>query len=59
MTASYRKIRILIKTGFIIIDYTIKVIRNKSAKDQGYLFKIHSKDLNLLFDKEDVYELGL
>ena len=37
----------------------VKEIRNKGAKDQGYLFKIHSKDLNLLFDKEDEYELGL
>ena len=51
--------RILIETGVITVDYTIKEIRNKSAKDQGYLFKIHSKDLNLLFDKEDEYELGL
>ena len=50
--------RILIETGVITVDYTIKEIRNKGAKDKGYSFRIHSKDLNLLFDKEDEYELG-
>ena len=50
--------KILIENGIITLDYTIKEVRNKAAKDKGYLFKIHPKNLELLFDKEEEYTLG-
>ena len=51
--------KILIANGVITLDYTIKEVRNKAAKDQGYLFKIHPKNLDLLFDQEEEYILGI
>ena len=45
----------LIETGVVTIDYTIKEIKPNVAKDQGYLFKISSSDLDLLFAKVDKF----
>ncbi len=47
----------LIETGIVTLDYTIKEIQTGAAKDQGYLFKISSKNLDLLFSKVEHYEL--
>ena len=47
----------LIETGRITLDYTIKEKPNGGVKDQGYLFKIHSKDLELLFTFVKNYSL--
>jgi len=43
------KLPLLIETGVVSLDYTIKETKNGGAKDQGYLFKIRQKDLSLLF----------
>ena len=48
---------ILIETGVITLDYTIKELKPGVAKDQGYLFKISSKNLDLLFSKVEQYSL--
>ena len=50
--------RVLIESGQITLDYTIKEVKKGVAKDQGYLFKIHSKNLNLLFNRVEEYQLG-
>lgn len=50
--------RILIESGQITVDYTIKEAKKGVAKDQGYLFKIHSENLNLLFNRVEEYQLG-
>ena len=50
--------RILIESGHITLDYTIKEAKKGVAKDQGYLFKIHSENLNLLFNSVQEYQLG-
>ena len=47
----------LIETGVITLDYTIKEAKPGVAKDQGYLFKISSKNLDLLFTSVDTYSL--
>lgn len=47
----------LIETGVISLDYTIKELKPNVAKDQGYLFKISSKNLDLLFSKVNHYPL--
>ena len=47
----------LIETGVITLDYTIKETKSGTAKDQGYLFKISSKELDLLFSRVDEYSL--
>lgn len=43
----------LLETGVITLDYTIKESKPGVAKDQGYLFKMSSKDLDLLFSRVD------
>ena len=48
----------LIETGVITLDYTIKEAKKNVAKDQGYLFKISSKNLDLLFSKISHYSLA-
>ena len=50
--------RILIESGQITVDYTIKEAKKGVAKDQGYLFRIHSENLNLLFNRVEEYQLG-
>ena len=40
---------ILLNEGIISLDYTIKEKKTGIAKDQGYLFKISSKNLDMLF----------
>ena len=47
----------LIETGVITLDYTIKEAKKNVAKDQGYLFKISSKNLDLLFSRISHYSL--
>jgi len=47
----------LIETGVITLDYTIKEFKPGVAKDQGYLFKISPKNLDLLFSKFENYSL--
>ena len=47
----------LIETGVVTLDYTIKETKTGAAKDQGYLFKIASKNLDLLFSKVEHYSL--
>ena len=47
----------LIETGVVTLDYTIKESKPNVAKDQGYLFKISSSNLDLLFSKVDYYSL--
>jgi len=49
---------ILIELGVITLDYTIAEKSPGVAKDQGYLFKINSKDLNLLFTSVKHYDLS-
>ncbi len=49
---------ILIETGVITLDYTMKEVGKGGVKDQGYLFKIGSKNLNLLFERVENFELG-
>ena len=48
---------ILLESGAITLDYTIKEKSRGVAKDQGYLFKISSKNLNLLFTRLEEYQL--
>ena len=39
----------LLETGIITLDYTIKELDSGAAKDKGYLFKISTNNLDLLF----------
>ncbi len=48
---------LLLASGTVTIDYTIKGLSNGSAKDQGYLFKIKPDDLELLFSTPREYSL--
>jgi hypothetical protein len=48
---------ILLKTGIITLDYTIKELKPGTAKDQGYLFKISPNNLDLLFSSVNQYSL--
>lgn len=48
---------ILLELGVITLDYTIKETVSGGAKDQGYLFKIAQKNLDLLFGRVDEYDL--
>ena len=47
----------LLETGVVTLDYTIKETKPGTAKDQGYLFKIASKNLDLLFSRVETYSL--
>ena len=47
----------LIEAGVITLDYTITELRPGVAKDQGYLFKIKTPDLGLLFSSVREYSL--
>ena len=47
----------LLETGVVTLDYTIKESKPGVAKDQGYLFKMSSRDLDLLFSRVDYYSL--
>ena len=47
----------LIETGVMTVDYTIKAVSSGAAKDQGYLFRMSSKDLDLLFSRVQLHEL--
>lgn len=51
------KFPMLLETGIITLDYTIKALPNGSAKDQGYLFKIKQNDLPLLFKSPQSFDL--
>lgn len=51
------KFPMLLETGIISLDYTIKALPNGSAKDQGYLFKIKQNDLPLLFKSPQTFDL--
>lgn len=44
------KLPLLIETGVVTVDYTIKETPTGGAKDQGYLFKINQADLELMFE---------
>jgi len=46
------------ESGAITLDYTIKETSSGGAKDQGYLFKISSNNLNLLFTTMEEYQLN-
>lgn len=48
---------ILLELGVITLDYTISETTNGGAKDQGYLFKIAPRDLDLLFSSIKYYSL--
>lgn len=47
------KLPLLLETGAMTVHYTIKETSNGGAKDQGYLFKTSSKNLELLFSRVD------
>lgn len=47
----------LLDIGVITLDYTIRETATGGAKDQGYLFKIASKNLDLLFSDVQTYDL--
>jgi len=47
----------LIEAGIITLDYTIKEIESGSVKDKGYLFKMSTADLDLLFSQVTTHEL--
>ena len=47
----------LIEAGIITLDYTIKEIESGSVKDKGYLFKMSTADLDLLFSQVTTVEL--
>ena len=47
----------LVELGVITLDYTIKEKPNGGTKDQGYLFKMSSKNLDLLFTSVKEYNL--
>jgi hypothetical protein len=49
---------ILLELGVITLDYTIKETPTGGAKDQGYLFKIAQKNLDLLFRRVDEYDFA-
>jgi hypothetical protein len=49
---------LLISTGVITLDYTIKQLPNGGVKDKGYLFKIKPRDLRLLFNPPISYHLS-
>jgi len=51
------RLSLLLASGTVTIDYTIKGLPNGSAKDQGYLFKIKPDDLELLFSTPREYSL--
>ena len=46
---------ILLNDGIISLDYTIREKASGNVKDQGYLFKISSKNLDLLFSTVKEY----
>ena len=48
---------VLLETGVVTLDYTIKEKSPGVAKDQGYLFKIAPKNLDLLFSQVQEYQL--
>jgi len=48
---------ILLELGVITLDYTITEKRPGVPKDQGYLFKIRSSNLDLLFSSMKHYDL--
>jgi MvaI/BcnI restriction endonuclease family len=50
-------IPMLLETGIVTVDYTIREKPNGKAKDQGYLFKLAVKDLSLLFKPPIKFEL--
>lgn len=48
----------LIELGLISVDYLIKETPTGGVKDQGYLFKMHTSNLDLLFDQVIEYDLS-
>jgi len=49
---------ILLELGVVTLDYLIKQLPNKiSVKDKGYLFKMSTSDLDLLFTSVNNYDL--
>jgi len=51
------KLTLLIDAGIISVDYVMKEIENKKAKDQGYLFKMKHDDIPLLFNAAQEFDL--
>jgi hypothetical protein len=49
---------ILLESGAMTVHYLIKRLPNGAAKDQGYLFKTSTKNLDLLFASLDEYRLA-
>lgn len=49
---------ILLELGVISLDYTIKETVTGGAKDQGYLFKMATSNLDLLFQQVNEYDLS-
>lgn len=54
-----KKLPLLIETGIISVDYTIKETPTGGAKDQGYLFKIRRSDIPLLFRSQIQLDLSM
>lgn len=48
---------ILLESGAITVHYLIKELPSGAAKDQGYLFKTSTKNLDLLFASVEEYSL--
>jgi hypothetical protein len=48
---------ILLESGAITVHYLIKELPSGAAKDQGYLFKTSTKNLELLFESVEEYSL--
>lgn len=49
---------ILLESGAITVHYLIKELPSGAAKDQGYLFKTSTKNLELLFASVEEYSLA-
>jgi hypothetical protein len=52
------KFEVLVETGLITLDYTMHLKESGKVRDHGYLFKIKSDSLELLFPNPNVYELS-
>jgi len=49
---------VLLELGVISLDYTIKETATGGAKDKGYLFKMATSNLDLLFQQVNEYDLS-
>lgn len=51
-------LELLIDQGIVTFDYTLSLNKNGHARDHGYLFKIHSRDLDLLLPMVKFYKFN-